>query len=299
LSAGSPFFNFHSAVDVAGIIHRNAVQRLASKPGQLVNFLGVATDPKFFPGILDGRGGEVEGLPIPANWHADMAEWAAVLRAVELAEDTFTIVELGCGWGCWMNNAGTVAKRRCLVVQLVGVEGDEDHIQFAREALATNGFAESEVTLYHGIASADTGFALFPRQAVPGVSWGSEPVIGASEDEIRRAMEQGTFDILPMCSLEEISERHGRIDLLHIDIQGGEAKLIESCLPTITRKVAYMFVGSHSRQIEGLIMDLMLNAGWKLEIERPAIFNLDQSGIPSLVVDGVQAWRNPALFGGC
>jgi hypothetical protein len=40
----------------------------------------------------------VEGIPIPANWHADIAEWAAALRAVELAEETFTVVELGCGW---------------------------------------------------------------------------------------------------------------------------------------------------------------------------------------------------------
>ena len=60
--------------------------------------------------ILDGRAGEVEDMPIPANWHADIAEWAAALRAVELARGTFSMAELGCGWGCWMNNTGVAAR---------------------------------------------------------------------------------------------------------------------------------------------------------------------------------------------
>jgi hypothetical protein len=40
----------------------------------------------------------VEPIPIPANWHADIAEWAAALRAVDLARGSFTMAELGCGW---------------------------------------------------------------------------------------------------------------------------------------------------------------------------------------------------------
>jgi hypothetical protein len=138
----------------------------------------------------------------------------------------------------------------------------------------------------------------FRRQSVPGGSWGLQPIVGASEERVRKAREGNEFDVLTTFSLEEICEPLGRIDLLHIDIQGGEADLIASCLPTIATKVAYMFVGSHSRQIEGRIMEMMLSQNWQLEVEMPAIFNLDQSGVPLLVIDGVQAWKNPALFAG-
>jgi hypothetical protein len=135
---------------------------VAARPEFVTNFLGVSIDPKFCPQILEKRRGRVEDIPIPGNWHADMAERTAALRAVLLAERRFTIVELGCGWGYWMKNAGTAARRCGLDVQLVGVEGDEGHIQFAREALRINGFEQSEVVLYHGVAAAEKGVALFP-----------------------------------------------------------------------------------------------------------------------------------------
>ena len=72
--------------------------------------------------------GVVEPVPIPANWHADIAERAAALRAVEQAHGTFKVVELGCGWGCWLNNTGVAARTLGLAVTLIGVEGDEGHI---------------------------------------------------------------------------------------------------------------------------------------------------------------------------
>ena len=56
--------------------------------------------PEYVPGVLDGTHGQVQALPIPANWHADIAEWGAVLRFIDLARKNFTIAELGCGWGC-------------------------------------------------------------------------------------------------------------------------------------------------------------------------------------------------------
>jgi hypothetical protein len=130
----------------------------------LVNFLDVVIDPRFLPEVLKGMDGKLDGIPIPANWHADIAEWGAVLRAVDLARDRFTVMELGCGWGCWLNNAGAAARRAGLKVTLIGVEGDEGHIGFAKEACATNGFAPEQLHLHRGIAAGQSGFALFPKQ---------------------------------------------------------------------------------------------------------------------------------------
>jgi len=83
------------------------------------------------------------------------------------------------------------------------------------------------------------------------------------------------------------------VDLLHIDIQGGEADLVTSSLAFLNAHVAYMMIGTHSRVIEGRLCDELGAAGWELEVERPAI--MDITGKPAARVDGVQGWRNPRL----
>ncbi len=292
----SPFFHYHATFDPQEVIRRHAASGLKPRAGYLTNYLGVAIDPKFFPSILEGRAGQVEDIPIPANWHADIAEWGAALRAVDLAQDAFTMIELGCGWGCWMNNTGIAARRAGLKIHLIGVEADEGHIGFAREALETNGFGPSDYTLKRGIAAAQAGTALFPKQEKAGTAWGLEPVFDASEKQRDEAVNSGNYDALPMVALADVIGPHARIDLLHIDIQGGEADLVSSCLPFLSEKIAYMLIGTHSRQIEGRLFDSLLKAGWKLEIERPAILRLSGDAPPFVTVDGVQGWRNPRLL---
>lgn len=280
-----PFFHYKSVFDAVTCILRDAAPDLQPCPGCLTNHLGVIVDPKCFPDLLDGREREVEGPPIPGNWHADMAEFAAALRAVDLSRDCFTMIELGCGWGCWMNNTGVAARRAGRKVHLIGVEADEGHIGFAKESCATNGFSPSSVNLYHGIAAATSGTALFPRQDRASVCWGLEPVFGATEAQRQQAVASGSYHELPMIAIADLIAPHERIDFLHVDIQGGEADLIESCLTVLRERVAYMFVGTHSRQIEGRLFQALLQGGWLLEVERAGLLKLGGT-TPHMWVDG-------------
>jgi hypothetical protein len=288
------FYFYHSVFDPLTLIERNRDRSAVATPGYLTNAFGVRIDPRFLPTLLQDRAGELEPPPVPANWHADLAEFGAALRAVELSSNTFTMIELGCGWGCWMNITGRVAKSRGLDVHLFGVEGDEGHLQFARQSLQDNGFSNSEYTLIRGIAASDDGFALFPRQEHAGASWGLEPVFGLSEDKADLMVASGNYDRLPQIALERIAGPAPRIDLLHVDIQGGEDALIPACLPFLAEKVAYLLIGTHSRQIEGRMLDCLLEAGWVLEMERPAVLTVGEH--VRVVVDGVQGWRNPHLI---
>lgn len=97
-----------------------------------------------------------------------------------------------------------------------------------------------------------------------------------------------------MVPLSDLMRSKSHVDLLHMDIQGGEADLIASSLKLLTERVRYLVVGTHSRQIEGAIFDVLLDAGWKLEIERPAVLSLADKS-PVVTVDGVQGWRNSAI----
>ncbi|MBB3397904.1 FkbM family methyltransferase [Rhizobium sp. BK060] len=288
---GSPFYNYASTFDAIEVMNRYAVPDLQPSADHLTNFLGVKIAPRFFPGILDGKAGTVEPIPLPANWHADIAEWAAALRSVDLAEETFRVLELGCGWGCWLNNTGAAARGRGLRIELIGIEGDSEHVEFANEAMVTNGFRPDQFRIIHGVAATRTGTALFPKVENAGASWGSEPLFDATDLQVREAMLSGEYQVLPALSLDQIALGEP-IDLLHIDIQGGEADYIDSAVADLNRYVRYIVIGTHSRQIEGRLMSTLLSHGWKLEMERPAIIRL-VDGKPQISVDGVQGWRSP------
>ena len=293
----NPLFYYNSNFDAMATVCRHAKANTTPHPSYVTNYLGVRVDPAVCPSLLQGRGGEIEPIPVPSNWHADIAEFAAVLRAVELARDTFTMAELGCGWGCWMNNAGTVAKRRGLKVFLMGVEGDQGHIALAKKSLATNGFSPAEVQIFWGIAAATEGVALFPCQEDPGSSYGLEPVFNADAEARARALETGSHNELPMVPLARMIDEASTLDLLHIDIQGGEADLVRDSLELINSRVSYLCIGTHSRQIEGRLFESLIAAGcWHLEIERPA--RLELYANPKVIVDGIQGWRNTRLVPG-
>lgn len=291
--AGSPFLSYASSFDAIETMKRHAVDDVQPSADHLTNFLGVKIEPRFFPGILDGKAGSVEPIPIPANWHADVAEWAAVLRSVDLAQGRFRVVELGCGWGCWLNNAGAAARNRGLEIELIGVEGDSEHVEFANTALVSNGFRPDQFRIIHGVAAPRPGTALFPIVDNAGASWGSEPLLNASNTQVEEAVANGQYQVLPALSLDQIT-LGGPVDLLHIDIQGGEADYIEAAIADLNRHVRYMVIGTHSRQIEGRLLSTLLSHDWNLEMERPAIIRL-ANGKPHISVDGVQGWRSPTF----
>ena len=286
----SPFWHYTASFDALATIERHAILGLLPKQGFVTNFLGIKTATKFFPGILDNSSGIIEPLPIPANWHADIAEWGSALRAVEQSGACFTILELGCGWGCWLNNTGAAARRMGKKIKLFGIEGDKHHVSFAHEALKENGFSEDEYKIVHGVADSENGIALFPIVSTPGASWGSAPILNANSNQIAEAEAAGGYAAIESFSIDSITS--GEIlDLLHIDIQGGEEQLIRKSIDIINQFVRYILVGTHSRAIEAAILDIMLDNGWTLELERPAI-NTIVDGKPFIAVDGVLFLKN-------
>ena len=249
--------------------------------------------PQVVPSFVGHLAGHVEGPPEPGNWHACIAEWAAALRSVEQAEETYQIIELGCGWGCWLNNMGVVAVRKGLRVQLVGVEGNRRHVDDAEATLALNGFNKGDWRIVNGIAAAKHGTAFFPIVEHHAEVWGSQAIFFPEENEAQALRSAGKYSELRCITLADISG--GAItDLLHIDIQGAEVDFVVGNIEEMRRSVKRCLIGTHSREIDGMLFAKFLEAGWKLEVERPAIHEI-VDGHPEIRIDGVQLWRNPAL----
>ncbi len=290
----SPFSFFNSQINIHEIVRRYENVGRRAVADRLVNYLGVVIDPLYLLGVLDGRQGTVEDVPIPANWHADMAEFGAALRAVDLATDTFRVIELGCGWGCWLLNTGVAARSRGLKPSLIGAEGDLGHVKFAQRACKENGFDEAQAKIHRRIVGPKHGIALFPKQDTSGEQWNLQAIFNATNAQIKAAERSGKFDVLEIVTLADFIDKGELIDLLHMDIQGVEADFVENCISTMNDVVCYTVIGTHSRQIEGRIFKVMIENGWVLEVERPGILNLVGATV-DMRVDGVQGWRNPRL----
>lgn len=284
---------YHCEYDAVALMREFEQLDALATPGVIINFLGVRIDPSVMPSVLASMAGTKEPLPLPANWHADIAEWASALKAVKEAKGTFRIIELGCGWGCWLNNTGVAAKSRGLKVELIGVEGDPYHLQSAERTLTLNGFQPSEYRLVHGVAAPKEGRALFPRNNVDGENWGAEPVFYPDAQTRASLLEQGQYFELPCYPLEKISNGQ-MVDLLHIDIQGAELSFVEENFADIKEVVRRVLIGTHTRYLEGAVIDLFLKHGWIQEMDRPVFMEL-RAGKPLTIIDGVVAFRNPAL----
>lgn len=283
-------FHYYAEFDAVGLLHQFVVAGLSPTPEVLTNFLGTRIPAKIHPDILNPMMGLVEGPPNPGNWHADIAEWAAALRAVDQAKDTFRIVELGCGWGCWLVNTGVAARARGLEVDLIGIEGEPNHLANAAETLAMNGFGPEAFRLHHGVAGPKSGKALFPNA---NAGWGGEAIFYPNRRDLAGAQSDPDVQVLDCLTLPDMAGG-ARIDLLHIDIQGAEADYVVGSYEVILKQVKRVLVGTHSRAIEGQLSAFFLDRNWRLEMDRPAIAP-PANGRPEIAIDGVQMWSNPSL----
>ena len=159
--------------------------------------------------------------------------------------------------------------------------------------LQLNGFAETDYRLYHGVAGPRPGKAIFPAPAKGEAHWGGAPVLYPGPEQLAEAEAAADRQVLDVMTLQQLGEGEP-IDLLHIDIQGGEADYVIGNTEDMMRLVRRVLIGTHSRAVEGRLCSYFLGLGWRMEMERPAITPLVQ-GRPETRIDGVQMWANPAL----
>jgi len=101
------------------------------------------------------------------------------------------------------------------------------------------------------------------------------------------------IDVVPLGDLQEPVS-----DLVHIDVQGWEAKLCAGCVDLLNSRVRGLIIGTHSRPIDGQVIEILNGAGWTFENEKPTRFRFDlTTPFMELMteVDGVQVWRNSRL----
>jgi hypothetical protein len=103
---------------------------------------------------------------------------------------------------------------------------------------------------------------------------------------------------VPIVAFAELLGREPQWDLVHIDVQGGECELCRACRDLLSQRTRYLVVGTHSRKLDGDLLEIMFGAGWILEHEKPTRFVYDarQQCLEVMTThDGTQVWHNPHL----
>lgn len=278
----------------------------APYPGYYTDFMGIRTSPgAFTPGFLDSAAGQItRNIPIPDDsFHAMAIEYCSLLSVVEATNTTtFTMFELGAGWGPWMSYAVKACRMKggFSHINTIGVEGEENKIPLIEDHLAVNGFREDNGNLtqtyngvhsriIHGIVGEKDGLIDFPVASADNY--------GVSVLYTKPGLENKMVSV-PCYSLETLMKDFETVDFMHIDIQGYEWDVITSSIKSICEKVRYMCISTHSRKIEGDLIDFLLKNGWELHRESPCAFRRGDNK-PIHIVDltthdGNQFWKNTA-----
>jgi len=274
-------------------------------PGFVTDFIGSRSRTASLWDSVQHLDGLVLPKPIPADYHAETIEWLGVLKSVMAAGDRFAAMELGAGMAPWLVVSATAARLRGIRdIRLTGVEADPDRFQLMVQHLRDNRIEPDEQTLIQAAVGVTGGVAKWPRIPSPRNNAGARPVRqeGATRKELNQddlhymAGIPGALVDMKVVSFESLLRGQPFWDLVHMDVQGGECDLCRTCLAILSECVRYIVVCTHSRKLDGDLLEVMWRGGWILEHEKPTRFqfNTDVSSLERMGThDGTQVWRNP------
>jgi FkbM family methyltransferase len=282
--------------------------------GWTVNWLGVRTR-------LEMQGG-VRGVERPSTIRTeppgaseDLLEWVDVLESVAESGASFTMLELGAGWGRWLVNAAAAARRldpeRAL--RLVGVEAEPTHFRWLVRHFRDNGLEPREHMLVRAAVAARDGSVKFQRGDAAdwyGQSIERDDPAAKLAGPVSRVLRWGRNAAANRLALAPDSRRVRRtravslrtllapldhVDLIDADIQGVEADVFEAAADAIDAKVRRVHVGTHGPEIEERLRALFGGLGWDCRFDYAAGTRAPTEWGPVDFEDGVQSWLNPAL----
>lgn len=283
------------------------VHGLEPTPGFITDFLGTRIRTTCVHSASRHLDGTVLGVPVPADFHSEAAEWVGLLKAVLSCKGSFRAMELGAGWGPWIVAGAVAARTRGINdVFLCGVEADPDRYEMMRQHLRDNDIDPSRHALLLGAVGAAPGRARWPKGYNPTDDMGTRPL--RPEGERCRQGSEGVSDYrgfvfneymdVEVFALSDLVARQPVWDFVHIDVQGWEGEICAAGVGALNERVRWSVIGTHSRKLDGDLVDLFCRNGWVLENEKPSRFAYVPGGASleaMTTTDGVQVWRNPRL----
>lgn len=278
-----------------------------------VDFLGCRTPAGYYAKSTGtGRTSAFVQTAWP-DFNPEYYEWVDLLEAVLAAGDSFTMLELGAGFGRWAVPGIYAARYRAIRdIHLGVVEPEPAHLDLMREFFAVNNISEEMVDLYPGTISENAGKAWFVvKQDVSIVSdareWygqskvhesrkpqGIVPGGYYSKDLLVYGNREGAIEVEQFAAAK-LLKKYAKIDLIDLDVQGEEFIVLYAAIDVINKNTKRLHIGTHRPDIERDLREMLTANKWRCirdyECNKT---NETPIGVMSFQ-DGIQTWINPRL----
>jgi FkbM family methyltransferase len=271
------------------------------KTGFSVNFLGNVTRDNFF--TLRPRNPEQRFVrtKLP-GFDEEYFEWIDLLEAVTLAEELFTMIELGAGYGRWLTNAVAALRRtKRLPYKLIGVEPEPCHYKWMKVHFKDNGVdlqkcrlvkaaaANKDESVWFYVGRADEWYG---QAIAPAPSGNLLQKIKASVTK-RNTIGSDKVRKVKSISLNTLLQPLERVDLIDLDVQGAELEVLEASCEQLSTKVRRVHIGTHGPTIENGLRALFRGLGWESLNDYGSNSECETPYGDIKFQDGVQTWINP------
>ena len=307
---------------VAVLQHHHVFSHFRPYTGELppncdLDFLGTLVPLEFMQGLfpLITYTRKVEKFYVHND--EEYFEWVDLLESVVAASGTYTMIDLGAGYGRWSVRAAYAAKQynpklRC---RLIAVEPEPTVYGWMRKHFSNHGVGRWRHKLIHAAVSEQPGKVHFyiggPRGGPfdrPPSAWYGQ-FLTKDYDLKNPAKRDGNyagFNVylhesgwrsirVPSISLRTILKKLDRVDFITLDIEGQELPTLTAAIAGVDAKVKRLHIGTHGVEIEAGLRQLLSDHGWRCLAD----YSLQQtSETPWGVIsfdNGVQSWVNPRL----
>jgi FkbM family methyltransferase len=220
-------------------------------------------------------------------------EWIALLAAVATARDRFRIFELGAGWGRWSIYAAMLVRQRGLPFHSVAVEPEPSHFEWLQMAFRDNGLDPVDHDLRQAVVGTSSSTVMLAETGCPKVNYGQYVAEGI-QGLARRLRSRHEVTRVNAVALASLLETDSSVDLIDMDIQGMEAKVLSGVSARHLRNVRIVHIGTHSHGIEASIRASFRRWGWLNVWSFPCRSECSTPFGTVRFEDGVETWVNPA-----
>jgi FkbM family methyltransferase len=258
--------------------HHPVFERFAAGTGPVPNWVGVTTRREFFTLELDCV--HISAPPIDTEYF----EWVDLLEAVVAASKRFTMLEVGAGYGRWIVNAAAAVRAYSqLPTSLVAVEAEPTHFEWLAAHCLDNDVTAELVCAAVVPTPGTVEFAVGNPAGWYGQAIVDETWVPESTQEV------------PGVTLSSLLEAHEIVDLIHMDVQGVEADVLEEARGEL-RRVRRIHVGTHGRRQEERLRSLFTDLGWDPLTDYRSAASARTPWGKMAFQDGVQTWLNPNML---
>jgi FkbM family methyltransferase len=276
-----------------------------------VDFVGTMTR-KEFVATLDVHAEPMRIRACEPPFDEGYFEWIDILESVVAARGSYTMIDLGAGFGRWAVRAHHAARQfnPHMPCHLIAVEAEPTVFEWMRVHFQDNGINPANHKLIHGAVTEQGGDLPFYIGGPKGGPWDLKPdawygqSLTKDYDCAAESVDDGEYCghrvllhpsgwrsiRVPGINLRRLLQDLDHVDLIDMDIEGQELPMIQANIRELDAKVRRLHIGTHSKEIEDGLRALLSSHGWRCTADYTLFSNTDTPWGNIYFENGVQSW---------